>query len=166
VANRGARRDFVDLAEILQIMPLREVLHAYKEQFKPEPAAMAHTSRALSYFGDAESTPDLINTLNKRDWEQIKLIVQRSVRSPNFVHTTRAPLQAMPSNPHLATNPTAPTARALLREKAIPQSNQQVEIPAVSVPANTPSPKQVIQKEAGKKQTHETARGTPKMKVR
>ena len=34
VANRGARRDFIDLGEILQKMPLESVLASYHQQFQ------------------------------------------------------------------------------------------------------------------------------------
>ena len=125
VANRGARRDFVDLAEILQIMPLNQVMEAYKAQFNPARQALAHTSRALTYFKDAETTPDVLNSLNKRTWEQTKLIVGRSVRSPAVIQTSKPPKPAVASNPHVKKGRSAvplPTTTPALGQPRIERS--------------------------------------------
>lgn len=101
VANRGLRRDFVDLAEILQKKPLETVLQSYYNQFKPSPSAFNHTMNALTYFNDAERTPQKIDIKNGRNWEDTKKIVMASVKQPGKLHKRLPPIAVKPSNPHV-----------------------------------------------------------------
>ena len=100
IANRGARRDFVDLAEILQVRPLEKILENYTRQFLPSFAAFQHTLKALTYFTDAEATPPKINIINGRNWNQTKDIVFRSMRQKKEIISQKAPVHIAPSNPH------------------------------------------------------------------
>jgi predicted nucleotidyltransferase component of viral defense system len=107
VANRGLRRDFTDLAEVLQRMPMQQVLGYYQQQFNPSERGFYHTMTALTYFGDAERTPQKIDTLNKRSWNDIKQIITQSVQHPRILQVKSAPTLLEPHNPHLqkAKNP-------------------------------------------------------------
>ena len=100
VANRGLRRDFTDLAEILQRIPLKDVLVQYHQQFTPSPTAFRHTMQAMTYFGDAERTPQKIAMLNDRSWDSVKKIIQTRVSNPSVVNRQAAPLTVKPTNPH------------------------------------------------------------------
>jgi len=101
VANRGLRRDFVDLAEILQKKPLESVLQSYYNQFRPSPSAFNHTMSALTYFNDAERTPQKIEVKNGRKWEDTKKIVLASVNKPGVLHKLTPPITVKPGNPHV-----------------------------------------------------------------
>lgn len=101
VANRGLRRDFYDLAEILQRMALKEVLANYQCQFSPSPMAMTHTRRALTFFTDAEADSTKVDVRNGRSWDQVKKIMARAVQHPAEIPTLKAPKLTKPQNPHL-----------------------------------------------------------------
>lgn len=101
VANRGLRRDFTDLAEVLQKMPMQQVLGYYQQQFNPSERGFYHTMTALTYFGDAERTPQKIDTLNKRSWNDIKQIITQSVQHPRILQVKPAPSVLKPQNPHV-----------------------------------------------------------------
>ena len=101
VANRGLRRDFYDLAEILQRMPLKDVLANYQQQFTPSPQAMAHTRRALTFFTDAEADSTKVDVRNGRSWDQVKKIMARAVHQPSEIPVLKAPRSPKPINPHL-----------------------------------------------------------------
>lgn len=108
VANRGLRRDFYDLAEILQKMPLREVLANYQQQFSPSPNALAHTVRALTFFTDAEADSTKVDVRNGRTWDQVKKIMVNAVRFPVQIPSLKAPLKPVPHNPHAGQRPMSP----------------------------------------------------------
>jgi len=100
VAGRGLRRDFYDLAEILQKVPLSQALLLYKNQFNPSPTAMNHTMKALTYFGDAEKDSNKIDIKNGRTWDQVRRIVQQSIQQPNRIHLVGGTKLIKPENPH------------------------------------------------------------------
>lgn len=102
VGNRGLKRDFVDLAELLQKKPLNKLMASYQQQFNPSPAAMGHLKRGLTYFGDAEATPQHMDIKNGRKWEQVKDIVLKSVKNPNAIQVMKAPKEAVAHNPHVS----------------------------------------------------------------
>lgn len=111
IANRGLRRDYVDLSEILQKYPLDTVMESYKAQFNPSPQALQHTKLAMNYFGDAERTSNAIDIKNGRTWEQTKLIINKSMSNPRHIQTYKAPKPAVASNPHVPTSPKAITLK-------------------------------------------------------
>lgn len=118
VANRGLRRDFVDLAEILQTQPLENILLNYMKQFNPSAMAYHHTMNALTYFGDAESTPQKMEILNGRKWEDVKKIVVTSVNKPTQKFTI--PI----SKPPIAHNPHIEPSQQVARQKENVQQGQ------------------------------------------
>ena len=136
VANRGTRRDYVDLAEVLQKIPFAEVMYNYRNQFSPTPAALDHTKRAVTYFGDAEKTSDKVALLNGRKWDDVKRIVERSVAQPNTIFLKPAALQPVPANPHLApasgSTITAAFRVAPVNEKPAPTTQKTNTAPAAT----------------------------------
>jgi hypothetical protein len=108
VANRGLRRDFYDLAEILQKMPLNEVLLNYQKQFNPSPKAMEHTRRSLTYMGDAEVDSAKVAVRNGRSWDQVRKIIAKAVNSPSQIPYLKEPIKQKATNPHLVLKQSQP----------------------------------------------------------
>jgi len=122
VGNRGLRRDFVDLAELLQKKPLNELMASYQQQFNSSPAAMAHLKRGLTYFGDAEASPQPMDIHNGRKWEQVKQIVVKSVQNPNAIQYMKAPKEIVARNPYAPK--IAKAAGVKLDKKALSQNSK------------------------------------------
>jgi hypothetical protein len=73
IARRGLRRDFWDLATIVESgLSLSDAAHAYVAKFRLAEADLYHVIRALTYFDDAEKDEILPNGLTRRGWERIK----------------------------------------------------------------------------------------------
>jgi hypothetical protein len=70
IAQRGTRRDFVDIHALVQgFRPLPEMLELYRRKFEVED--LTHVVYGLGYFDDAE--PEQMPTmLRDADWETIK----------------------------------------------------------------------------------------------
>jgi len=77
IAQRGSRKDFVDVYELLQNgAVLRQMLEDFREKFKADPISAL---RGLSYFDDAEKEP-MPEMLNTVEWRTMKRAVESSVR--------------------------------------------------------------------------------------
>lgn len=81
ITNRGTRKDFVDLAFLLERFSLREMMDAYTRRC-PDGAPFL-VVKSLSFFEDAEDEP-MPRMLIDRDWEQIKRTVCDAVKSAAF----------------------------------------------------------------------------------
>ena len=77
ITNRGTRKDFVDLAFLLRRYSLSEMIEWYVAKYPDGHVALA--ARSLSYFADAEETPQPL-MLQPFDWDEAKDIIRRSVR--------------------------------------------------------------------------------------
>lgn len=78
IAQRGARKDFVDLYAIArEHRPLPELLPLYGKKFGT--TDIAHVLYGLSYFKDAESQP-MPQMLWPEEWSEIKSRIQTWVR--------------------------------------------------------------------------------------
>ncbi len=70
IANRGGRKDFVDLwVLVTRHRPLAEYLALYREKFKVRD--VGHVVRSLVHFDDAERDPPL-RLLADLDWDSVK----------------------------------------------------------------------------------------------
>lgn len=79
VAQRGARKDFVDLyAMALQYRPLENLLALYRKKYSV--ADVAHVLTALTYFDSAEEEPPP-TMLWDTSWETVKRSFEEWVRS-------------------------------------------------------------------------------------
>lgn len=78
IADRGAKKDFVDLYFLLEHLPLERMLDLYKEKFQVDD--IAHLVMALAYFDDAERQR-MPSMIRKVTWKTIKAEVQRRVRT-------------------------------------------------------------------------------------
>ncbi len=77
IAQRGSRRDFVDVYQLLQTgAVLREMLEDFREKFKADPVSAL---RGLTYFDDAETEPmpEMLTTI---EWRTMKRTIESSVR--------------------------------------------------------------------------------------
>ncbi len=82
ILSRAKKRDFIDLAAILKVKPLHELLRNFSLKYKQENTI--HVIKALTYFKEADDDKGPLKILNKSlEWEQSKKIIQNSVRSLN-----------------------------------------------------------------------------------
>ena len=77
VTNRGTRKDFVDVARLLDDYPLEEIFGWYQLKYPDANPALA--LRSLSYFVDAETMP-MPRMLIPFDWEDAKERIRAAVR--------------------------------------------------------------------------------------
>ena len=83
ITNRGTRKDFVDLVQLLKVHSLREMIAWYQEKYPKANPTLA--IRSLSYFVDAETMP-LPKMLIPFDWEQAKATICDAVREFTLQH--------------------------------------------------------------------------------
>jgi hypothetical protein len=77
VAQRGSRKDFVDVYELLQSgVVLRGMLEDFREKFKTDSISAL---RGLTYFDDAETEP-LPEMLKPLDWRELRVALEQAVR--------------------------------------------------------------------------------------
>ncbi len=69
IANRGAKKDFVDLALLLDQFRLSELLGFFEEKFSQEPPI--YILKSLTYFEDAEDEFDPEMLIDFK-WEDVK----------------------------------------------------------------------------------------------
>ena len=77
ITNRGTRKDFYDLYELLKEFSLKEIIDSYKEKYKIDNVEMA--LRSLIYFSDAEDNKERNNkiiSLCNEDWEKVKDVIE------------------------------------------------------------------------------------------
>ena len=77
ITNRGTRKDFVDVARLMDNCCLSEMFKWYLAKYKDANPALA--VRSLSYFEDAEAMP-MPKMLMPFDWEETKRRILSSVR--------------------------------------------------------------------------------------
>ena len=77
ITNRGTRKDFVDMARLLDDYPLEDIFAWYREMYPAANPALA--MRRLSYFADAETMP-MPKMLIPFDWEKAKDRIRAAVR--------------------------------------------------------------------------------------
>ena len=77
VAGRGVKKDFWDIAELLDMYSLAEMIAFYKEKYASHD--IFHLVRALAYFTDAEKQKDP-DPLKKITWKQVKTKMQTAVK--------------------------------------------------------------------------------------
>jgi predicted nucleotidyltransferase component of viral defense system len=76
IARRGVKKDFWDMAELLDLFSLDEMLDFYKAKYSSRD--IFHLLRSLVYFDDAEAQKDP-DPLKKTSWKQVKSKVQAAV---------------------------------------------------------------------------------------
>lgn len=76
ITNRGTKKDFVDLAFLLDQFSLSEMLAFYQRKYAD--ASLFLVMKSLAYFDDAEEDP-MPNMLKPCDWDDAKRRIVRSV---------------------------------------------------------------------------------------
>jgi predicted nucleotidyltransferase component of viral defense system len=77
LSNRGAKKDFFDVAELVNQFGLGELLKIYRTKYPDqEPVILL---RSLVYFDDAELEPDPVS-LTGVTWEEVKAGIVAAVR--------------------------------------------------------------------------------------
>ena len=77
ITNRGTRKDFVDMARLLDDYSLEDIFSWYREKYPAANPALA--MRSMSYFVDAETMP-MPKMLIPFDWEGAKDRIRAAVR--------------------------------------------------------------------------------------
>lgn len=77
IARRGVKKDFWDIAALLDEYSLEEMVDFYKAKYSSRD--IFHLLRSLVYFEDAESQKDP-DPLKKQSWKQVKIKVEAAVR--------------------------------------------------------------------------------------
>lgn len=77
IAQRGSRKDFVDVYELLrQGAALADMLQDFRAKFQTDPVSVL---RGLTYFDDAELEP-MPQMLGLNDWSHIRTVIHTAVR--------------------------------------------------------------------------------------
>lgn len=71
ISQRGDKKDFFDMYEILKEMPPHDLKNLFLEKFGEERINCYHILKSFFYFDDADRQPDPIS-LNETTWAQVK----------------------------------------------------------------------------------------------
>lgn len=77
ITKRGAKKDFYDLVEILNYVPLESVLSLFEKKYPSAERFLA--LKSLTWFEDAEEEPDPV-TLRPISWMEIKKVVLKAIQ--------------------------------------------------------------------------------------
>ncbi len=77
IARRGVKKDFWDIAELLDIFSIEEMIELYKTKYSSRD--IFYLLRSLVYFEDAEAQKDP-DVLKKVTWKQVKEKVKMAVK--------------------------------------------------------------------------------------
>jgi predicted nucleotidyltransferase component of viral defense system len=76
LANRGSKKDFYDLAELLENFTIHQMLDFFSQKYlATDPFTVI---RSLAWFDDAELEPDPVD-LKGRDWTSVKNVTLKAV---------------------------------------------------------------------------------------
>jgi len=76
IANRGAKKDFFDIYELLKTYTMKEIFEYFTQKFSE--TTHFHILKSMTYFEDAEDEFDPIS-LNDTDWETVKQTIEQKV---------------------------------------------------------------------------------------
>ena len=77
ILRRGVKKDFWDIAELLEHYSLDEIIDNYIKKY-PNQILLISIPRALTYFDDAENSDDPIS-LKNQTWTDVKDIIKTKV---------------------------------------------------------------------------------------
>ncbi len=77
ILGRGRKKDFWDIAELLQHHQLKEFIGFHEEKYSTQNLLIT-VPQAITYFADAEESEDPIS-LKGQTWEKIKQNIQKKV---------------------------------------------------------------------------------------
>ena len=77
ILRRGVKKDFWDLAELLQHYSLRDCINFYNKKFKNQSLAIS-IPQAIIFFDDAEESEAPVS-LKNQTWDAVKKTIQKKV---------------------------------------------------------------------------------------
>ncbi len=77
--DRGQKKDFYDVCELLKIFTLGEIIAFYREKYSDQHLLISIPS-AITYFSEAEESPDPVS-LNGTTWENVQEKLKEEVRN-------------------------------------------------------------------------------------
>ena len=80
LADRGTKRDFVDVYFLAKEYPLDEMLEFYESKYGNLKEQFYYIVRALDYFANAEHEKRPLSMLTSVDWEQVKIFFQAEAK--------------------------------------------------------------------------------------
>ena len=78
IANRGSKKDFYDIAALLQRFSLETVVGFYQAKYRP--ASLMMVIRSLAWFDDADAEPNPVSLRNDC-WPAIKKTISGAIRT-------------------------------------------------------------------------------------
>lgn len=78
VSNRGSKKDFYDLATLLDHLPLQTLIDHYQTKYRP--ASLMMVIRSLAWFDDANAEPDPISLRNDT-WPAVVDKISSAIRT-------------------------------------------------------------------------------------
>ncbi|MGG9962210.1 nucleotidyl transferase AbiEii/AbiGii toxin family protein [Ferruginibacter sp. SUN106] len=79
ILGRGKKKDFWDIAELLQHFSMSDFIQFHKEKYLTQNLLIT-VPQAITYFLDAEESEDPIS-LKKQTWESVQQFIQEKVRA-------------------------------------------------------------------------------------
>jgi predicted nucleotidyltransferase component of viral defense system len=77
ILGRGVKKDFWDLFELLKLYSLNDIINFYNQKY-PNQQLLISIPNALTYFEDADDSPDPIGLLGQT-WEDVKEFIRARV---------------------------------------------------------------------------------------
>ena len=78
ILKRGQKKDFFDVCELLKRYSLKDGMAFYEQKY-PEQRVLISIPSALTWFDDAENSPDPVR-LNSTGWDDVKQSIRAAVR--------------------------------------------------------------------------------------
>lgn len=80
IADRGTKRDFVDLYFLIQEYSLDKILKFYDQKYRVLENKLYHILRSLSYFEEADREVKVPQMLRDVSWDEVKFFFERETR--------------------------------------------------------------------------------------
>lgn len=77
ILGRGKKKDFWDIAELLQHFSIKDFIQFHKEKYTTQNLLIT-VPQAITYFADAEESEDPIS-LKKQTWETVQAFINKKV---------------------------------------------------------------------------------------
>ncbi len=77
ILGRGKKKDFWDIAELLQHFSIKDFIQFHKEKYSTQNLLIT-VPQAITYFADAEESEDPIS-LKKQTWETVQAFIKKKV---------------------------------------------------------------------------------------
>jgi len=75
ILGRGKKKDFWDIAELLQHFTIKDFIQFHKEKYSTQNLLIT-VPQAITYFADAEDSEDPVSLKNQR-WETVQAYIKK-----------------------------------------------------------------------------------------